>query len=58
MRDMNVPVGLNALRSLPVKFLPFEYFFSFNGVVFNIIGALYPAITASRQNPSIGLRYS
>ena len=59
MRDMNVPVSLNALQSLPVKFLPFEYFLiALMAWFLSIIGALYPAMTASRQNPSIGLRYS
>ena len=58
-RDLDVPVGLNALQSLPVKFLPFEYFLiALMAWFLSIIGALYPAMTASKQNPSIGLRYS
>lgn len=53
-----LPQGIYYLRTLPVKYLPFEY-----GVIcvcawlFSLAASLYPAIAASRQNPSDGVRY-
>jgi lipoprotein-releasing system permease protein len=52
-----LPEGIYHLRMLPVKFLPFEY-----GVIcvcawgFALIASAYPALAASRQNPSDGVR--
>lgn len=52
-----LPEGMYYLRMLPVKFLPFEY-----GVIclcawaFALIASAYPAVAASRQNPSDGVR--
>ena len=58
-RFMDMPANLNSIRGLPVKFLPFEYVvICISAFVLTILGALYPALTASRQNPSTGLRYS
>jgi lipoprotein-releasing system permease protein len=59
LRYLDVPANLMSIRALPVKFLPVEY-----GVIcvmawgLSMLGALYPALTAARQNPSNGLRYS
>lgn len=48
-----------AFRSLPVRYLPFEYAFVCTfALLLSILAALYPALIASRQNPSSGLRYS
>ncbi len=53
-----LPQGVYYLRSLPVRFLPTEY-----GVIclcawlFSLAASLYPAIAASRQNPSDGVRF-
>ena len=59
MRYLNMPANLTSIRGLPVKFLPLEYFvISVSAFVLSILGALYPALVASRQNPSSGLRYS
>ena len=58
LRYVEMPSNIFNLRALPVKFLPFEY-----GVIclfawgLSLVGAVYPAIMASRQNPSSGLRY-
>lgn len=58
-RYVNMPANLNSIRGLPVKFLPVEYAVICSFAFFlAILGALYPALTASRQNPSSGLRYS
>jgi lipoprotein-releasing system permease protein len=52
-----LPEGIYYLRMLPVKFLPMEY-----GVIcicawgFALIASAYPAMAASRQNPSDGVR--
>lgn len=53
-----LPPGVYYLKFLPVKFLPADY-----GVIclmawlFSLIAATYPAVTAARQNPSMGLRH-
>ena len=58
LRYVEMPSNIFNLRALPVKFLPLEY-----GVIclfawgLSLVGAVYPAIMASRQNPSSGLRY-
>jgi len=46
------------LKALPVKFLPFEYaVICLSAWLFSLAAATYPAFTASRQNPSLGLRF-
>ncbi|SME99620.1 lipoprotein-releasing system permease protein [Pseudobacteriovorax antillogorgiicola] len=58
-RYIDMPANLNSIRGLPVKFLPFEYaVICIMAFMLTVLGALYPALTASRQNPSSGLRYS
>ncbi|MGE0173505.1 MAG: FtsX-like permease family protein [Oligoflexales bacterium] len=53
-----MPSNIYYLRSLPVKFLPFDYLvICFLALILSLIGALYPAFIASKQNPSQGLRY-
>ena len=57
-QGLPLPKGLYYLKFLPVKFLPVEY-----GVIcvsawaFALIASTYPALVASRQNPSDGVRY-
>jgi lipoprotein-releasing system permease protein len=59
LRYADLPANLLSLRSLPVKYLPLEYaIICFSAWLLSIIGAFYPAVTAARQNPSQGLRYS
>lgn len=59
MRYIDVPANLMSIRALPVRFLPLEYVvICLSAWLLSMIGALYPAIIASRQNPSNGLRYS
>ena len=58
LRDQEMPPDLHVLTTFPVRFLPVDY-----GVIcivalfLGIAGALYPALTASRQDPGSGLRY-
>lgn len=57
MRHIDIPVSIFYLRALPVKFLPFDYFMiCMFAWLLSIFGAFYPALTASRQDPSSGLR--
>ncbi len=55
---IQLPAGIYHLKSLPCKWLPFEY-----GVIclaawlFSLLAATYPAMTAARQDPGVGLRY-
>lgn len=59
LRYIDVPANLMSIRGLPVRFLPLEYIvICLSAWALSMIGALYPALTASRQNPSTGLRYS
>ncbi len=52
-----LPAGMYYLKTLPVRFLPFDYLvISFCAWIFAIIASTYPAIAASRQNPSDGVR--
>ena len=58
-RYLDMPANLHSLGGLPVKFLPEEYAIICLAALFlSILGAVYPALVASRQNPSSGLRYS
>lgn len=59
IRYIDVPANLMSIRALPVKFLPVEYgIICVMAWVLSVVGALYPAMTAARQAPSNGLRYS
>lgn len=59
LRFANLPANLLSLRSLPVRFLPYDYVVICGSAwILSLIGAFYPALIASRQNPSQGLRYS
>jgi lipoprotein-releasing system permease protein len=53
-----LPAGMYYLKTLPVRFLPFDYFvISACAWIFALMASTYPAIAASRQNPSDGVRY-
>ena len=53
-----LPAETYYLKALPVKFLPFEYLVICGSAwLFSLAAATYPALTASRQNPSLGLRF-
>jgi lipoprotein-releasing system permease protein len=59
LRFAELPVNLQSLRSLPVRFLPYDYMIICGAAwILSLLGAFYPAIIAARQNPSQGLRYS
>ncbi|HYX36688.1 MAG TPA: ABC transporter permease [Oligoflexus sp.] len=59
LRFADLPVNLLSLRSLPVRFLPFDYMIICGAAwILSLLGAFYPAAIAARQNPSQGLRYS
>jgi lipoprotein-releasing system permease protein len=56
-RMIPLPEGLYYLRSLPVKFLPVEYcVIGLSALVFALIASVYPAMSASKQSPSEGVR--
>ena len=58
-RSIDMPSSLDSIRNLPVRYLPVEYaFICLTALALTVVGAVYPAIIASRQNPSSGLRYS
>jgi lipoprotein-releasing system permease protein len=58
MRVAGVSADLYYIASLPVKFLPWDYLIiGLASLLLTLIGALYPALIASNQNPSQGLRY-
>lgn len=57
-RFIPLPEGVYYLKALPVKFLPFDYgVICLLALLLALAAAIYPAITASRQEPSKGLRY-
>ncbi len=59
LRFADLPANLLSLRSLPVRFLPYDYAVICGSAwILSLIGAFYPALIASRQNSSQGLRYS
>lgn len=59
LRYADLPANLLSLRSLPVRFLPFDYAIICGSAwLLSLIGAFYPAMIAAKQNPSLGLRYS
>jgi lipoprotein-releasing system permease protein len=52
-----LPTGVYYLKSLPVKFLPLDYVvISLLALLLSLLAAIWPAITASRQDPVNGLR--
>ncbi len=52
-----LPAGMYYLKTLPVRFLPFDYLvISLCAWLFALVASTYPAIAASRQNPSDGVR--
>lgn len=56
--DIALPEGVYVLKALPVRFLPLEYgIICITALILIIITAIYPAITAARQDPGVGLRY-
>lgn len=56
--QIDLPQQLGILKIFPVKFLPLEYFIiCLFAWLLSLFGACYPAWTASRQDPSRGLRY-
>lgn len=58
LKSGEIPASINSLTALPVKFLPWEYgLISVLALLLTVVGAVYPAILASRQVPSSGLRY-
>lgn len=55
---VSLPNGAYYLKSLPIKYLPGDYgVISGFAVALALLAALYPALTASRQDPAAGLRY-
>jgi len=55
---VDLPAGIFYQSKLPVRFLPTEYFvISLCAWILSIFATLYPALTASRQDPGAGLRY-
>lgn len=57
-KGIPLPQGVYYLRQLPVKFLPVEYAVICSSAwVLSIVASIYPAISASKQEPSEGLRY-
>ncbi len=57
-QNFPLPAGVYYLKSLPVKFLPVEYaVICLCAWVFALLASTYPAIVASKQNPSDGVRY-
>ena len=57
-QGFKLPAGIYYLKSLPVKFLPVEYMvICLFAWMFALIASAYPALIASKQNPSDGVRY-
>ncbi len=56
--DISLPEGVYVLKALPVRFLPVEYLvIAAAALLLIIVSAIYPAVTAARQDPGTGLRY-
>lgn len=54
---VSLPNGAYAQKQLPVKFLPMTYLvIVVSAWLFSLFAAIYPALMASRQSPSEGLR--
>ena len=55
---ISLPEGVYYLKKLPVKFLPYDYFFiCFGALVLTLVAALFPSYLAAKQNASKGLRF-
>jgi lipoprotein-releasing system permease protein len=53
----SLPQGIYYLKSLPVKFLPFDYaYICLCAWLLTLLSSIYPAFYASRQEPTEGLR--
>ena len=54
---IDLPAGIYALKQLPVKFLPMNYaVICALAFLLTLVAAIYPSITAARQDPVVGLR--
>jgi lipoprotein-releasing system permease protein len=54
---INLPQNVYYLKSLPVRFLPWNYVvIAVLALLLGLIGSIYPAFTAAKQPPSEGLR--
>jgi len=57
-RVVPLPPGIYYLKMLPVRFLPVDYVVICVSAWFlSLAAAVWPALTAARQEPSLGLRY-
>lgn len=55
---IHLPAGIYHLKNLPCKWLPTEYVvICLAAWAFSLVAAVYPALTAARQDPGQGLRY-
>ena len=55
---IGLPAGVYQLKSLPCKWLWFDYVVICTFAwIFSLLAATYPALTAARQDPGQGLRY-
>ena len=55
---ISLPAGVYHLKSLPCKWLWFDYgIICMSAWVFSLLASTYPALTASKQDPGQGLRY-
>lgn len=56
--NIPLPAGVYLLKSLPVRFLPWDYVVICGCAwILIVVAAIYPALTAARQDPGLGLRY-
>ena len=56
---LNLPQGVYLIKKLPVRFLDVEYvIIGIGALVLSLAASIYPALTAAKQEPSNGLRYS
>ncbi|MEZ4741231.1 MAG: FtsX-like permease family protein [Bdellovibrionota bacterium] len=56
--DVTLSEGVYYQKKLPVRFLPVDYLVIVGCAwVLSVIAAAYPAYTASKQDPGVGLRY-
>ncbi|MBP6218984.1 MAG: ABC transporter permease [Oligoflexales bacterium] len=54
---VDLPLGVYYQNKVPVSFLPVEYMvIAFCAWMLSLLASLYPALTASKQDPGIGLR--
>src|SRR5690606_5522559 len=56
--EIPLPAGVYHLKSLPSKWLWFDYIIiCIFAWLFSLLAATYPAYTAAKQDPGVGLRY-